>query len=206
MQNVTLRLSYVGLAGLVSATCMNWANADIRVFAAGGLVSMTPQNSETSSNKALTGIEGKVAGHFDILSPAPGIAVYAGPEVRLGTLTREYTTNNSLLKQTLNSKSAGMEAGVHVGIIPIVTLQAGVNYSFPMGGTAEFKSPLSNVSFDASSGSETGVTLRGLITPFPLTRIGLEYSLGSGNLKYSDLADELKYDFWAARAVFGIAL
>jgi hypothetical protein len=75
-----------------------------------------------------------------------------------------------------------------------------------MGGTAEFESPLSNVSFDASSGSETGVTLRGLITPFPLTRLGLEYSLGSGKLKYSDLADELKYDFWAARAVFGIAL
>jgi hypothetical protein len=206
MQNVTLRLACVGLAGLVSATCANAANADIRVFAAGGLVSMKPQDSEQASDKALTGIEGKVAGHFDILSPVPGIAVYAGPELRMGTLSREYTSSNIATKQTIKSKSAGLEAGVHVGIIPIVTLQAGLNYSFPMGGTAEFESPLSNVSFDASSGSETGVTLRGLITPFPLTRLGLEYSLGSGKLKYSDLADELKYDFWAARAVFGIAL
>jgi len=206
MQNVTLRLACVGLAGLVSATCMNSANADIRVFAAGGLVSMTPQDSEQASNKALTGIEGKVAGHFDILSPAPGIAVYAGPELRMGTLSREYTSSNIVTKQTIKSKSAGLEAGVHLGIIPIVTLQAGLNYSFPMGGTTEFESPGSKVSFDASSGSETGITLRGLITPFPLTRLGLEYSLGSGKLKYSDLADELKYDFWAARAVFGIAL
>ena len=206
MQNVTLRLACVGLAGLVSATCMHSANADIRVFAAGGLVSMTPQDSQKTSDKALTGIEGKVAGHFDILSPAPGIAVYAGPELRMGTLSREYTSSNIATKQTIKSKSAGLEAGVHVGIIPIVTLQAGLNYSFPMGGTAEFESPLSNVSFDASKGSETGVTLRGLITPFPLTRLGLEYSLGSGNVKYSDLSDELKYDFWAARAVFGVAL
>lgn len=207
MQNVTLRLACVGLAGLVSATCMHSANADIRVFAAGGLVSMTPQDSEKTSDKALTGIEGKVAGHFDILSPAPGIAVYAGPELRMGTLTREYTANNSLTKETLKSKSAGLEAGVHVGIIPIVTLQAGLNYSFPTGGNVEFESPLvGKASFDASKGSETGVTLRGLITPFPLTRLGLEYSLGSGNVKYSDLSDELKYDFWAARAVFGIAL
>jgi hypothetical protein len=45
-----------------------------------------------------------------------------------------------------------------------------------------------------------------LFTPGPLIRLGLgaEYSLGSGTTTY-ETHGEMKYSFWAARAVFGIA-
>lgn len=206
MQKSAMRI-LSGMACFYSLGMVATAQADIRVFAAGGLAALTPQKTaDNASDKALSGLETKLSGQFDVLSPIPGVAVYAGPDVTFATLTREYTVASVTAKETLKSNGAGLEAGVHLGLIPIVTLQAGLNYSFPLSGDWEVSAGTLKQTFKASSGSQMGATARALITPFPLTRLGLEYSMGSGTAKYNDVPSELKYDFWAARAVFGLSL
>jgi hypothetical protein len=198
-----LGLSAVALFSLYSAES---AMADIRVFAAGGLTNQTPESGSTASTKALTGAEGKLAGHLDIFGPVPGVSIYAGPELHVGTAIREYDDATAIkAKETIKTNALGLEAGVHVGLIPIITVQAGLNYNFPSGGSKEVVKATGTVTGNASKGSETGATVRALITPFPLTRLGVEYSLGSGTTTY-ETHGEMKYSFWAARAVFGIAL
>jgi len=201
-----LKILGVGAVGITSLLSLNSAQADIRIFAAGGLTNQTPENGSTASTKALTGVGAKLAAHFDIFGPIPGVSVYAGPEILMGTSIREYDDAAALkAKETVKTNAAGLEAGVHVGLIPIVTLQAGLNYGFPTGGSKEIVKPTSTVTGNANKGSETGVTLRALITPFPLTRLGAEYSVGTGTTTY-ETHGEVKYSYWAARAVFGIAL
>ncbi|MFZ9520207.1 MAG: hypothetical protein ACO3A4_06995 [Silvanigrellaceae bacterium] len=198
-----LGLTAVGICSLYSAQS---AMADIRVFAAGGLTNQTPESGSTASTKALTGAEGKLAGHIDIFGPIPGVSVYAGPELHVGTSIREYDDATAVkAKETVKSNSMGLEAGVHVGLIPIITVQAGLNYNFPTGGSKEVVKVTGTVTGNASKGSETGATVRALITPFPMTRLGVEYSMGSGSTTY-ETHGEMKYSFWAARAVFGIAI
>jgi hypothetical protein len=182
------------------------ASADIRLLGAGGLTQLTPKSDSTPSTKAFTGAEGKLALHFDIFAPLPGVSLYAGPELRFGTAMREYDDATTVkVKETLKSTTANLEAGVHVGVIPVLSLQGGLTYGFPTGGSKEVQTPLKTVSGNTNKGSELGVTLRALITPFPMTRLGAEYSIGNGNTTYETIG-EMKYSFWAARAVLGIAL
>ncbi|NBX17354.1 MAG: hypothetical protein EBR09_08310 [Proteobacteria bacterium] len=195
-----------GAAAVISVCTVSGANADIRLFGAGGLSQHTPESGSTASSKALTGVNAKLAGHFDIFGPVPGISIYAGPEIQTGTSIREYDDAAALkAKETVKFNAAGLEAGVHVGLVPVVTLQAGVNYGFPTGGTKEVVKPTSTVTGKATKGSETGVTLRALITPFPLIRLGAEFSTGTGAVTH-ETHGEMKYSFWAARGVLGIAL
>jgi hypothetical protein len=195
-----------GVVAVISVLAASRAHADIRVFAAGGLAQQTPDAGSTASTKSLTGVSAKLAGHFDVFGPIPGVSVYAGPEIQMGTSIREYDDATALkAKETVKFNGAGLEAGVHVGLIPIVTLQAGLNYGFPTGGTKEVVKPTSTVTGKATKGSETGVTLRALITPFPLFRLGAEYSVGTGAITH-ETHGEMKYSFWAARGVLGIAL
>lgn len=201
-----LKCAVLGGVGISSLTLSQTAAADIRAFAAGGLTSQTPESGSTASTKSLTGVEGKLAAHFDVFGPVPGVSLYAGPELHVGTSIREYDDAAAVkAKETIKTNAAGIEAGVHVGLIPVITLQAGLNYGFPMGGSKEVVKVTSTVTGNASKGSETGATVRALITPFPLLRLGAEYSIGSGTITY-DTHGEMKYSFWAARAVLGIAL
>lgn len=197
-------LSAVGFAQLLSSGS---ASADlVRVFAAGGLTSQTPDAGSTLSSKELVGVQGKLAAHFDVFGPIPGVTIYAGPELHVGTSVREYDSASVKNKEIVKSNNAGLEAGVHVGLIPIVTLQGGLNYVFPMGGSKEVTKGLAAAETGkASKGSEVGATLRALITPFPLTRLGVEYSLGTGAMTY-EKHGEMKYSYSAVRAVFGISL
>jgi hypothetical protein len=193
-------------AAVISVFAVAHANADIRIYAAAGLSQQTPEAGSQPSTKALTGAVTKLAGHLDVFSPVPGVSIYAGPEIQMGTFIREYDDAAALkAKETVKMNSAGLEAGVHVGLIPIVTLQAGLNYGFPTGGTKEVVKPTGTVSGKATKGSETGLTLRALITPFPLFRLGAEYSVGTGAVTHENHG-ELKYSLWAARGVLGIAL
>ena len=206
MKSDVLHRIGLGVAALCSLVSIDSALADIRIYAAGGIGKITPKVEAGETETVFSGAEGKLAAHFDVFSPVPGFSLYAGPEFRVGSFTSEETNENVVIKSTLSSTLAGVEAGANFGMIPLVTLQAGYNYSFPMSGSIEVKNPTETVTKKSSSGSESGFTLRGLITPFPLTRLGLEYSLGSGKNKYSEIETELKFDFWAARAVFGVAL
>lgn len=204
--NRTMKNFGLAVVGLFSLCAAQSAMADIRVFAAGGLTNQTPESGSTASTKALTGAEGKLAGHIDIFGPIPGVSIYAGPELHVGTAIREYDDATAVkAKETIKSNALGLEAGVHVGLIPIITVQAGLNYNFPSGGSKEVVKVTGTVTGNASKGSETGATVRALITPFPMTRLGVEYSMGSGSTTY-ETHGEMKYSFWAARAVFGIAI
>jgi|GEM_PF-678883 len=208
--NTALRLAFAGVASCVSLLSVGNAFADIRIFAAGGLTNQTPESGSTASTKSLTGAEGKLAAHIDVLSPVPLLSVYVGPELHFGTALREYDVEIVKWKETVKTNSAGLEAGLHVGAIPLVTLQAGVNYGFPTGGSKDIEKPsltsgTTTESGKASSGSEMGATVRALITPFPLTRLGVEYSVSSGKVTY-ETHGEMKYSYWAARAVFGLAI
>lgn len=196
----------LGILGAAVCSYVTTAQADLRVFASGGYAKLTSTDSDSTSDDVLTGLEGKLAGHYDVLSPIPGLAIYAGPEVRSGSYTNEQTTDGVSVKSTMDKTLAGVEAGVSFGLIPLLTLQAGFNYNIPLSTKVEAKSAFVSVSAKGTSGSETGVTLRGLITPFPLIRLGVEYSMGSGKDKFENVPDEAKYDFWAARGVVGIAL
>lgn len=198
--------SRFALLGALALLLAPSAKADIRIYAAGGLTNQTPNSDSTASTKALTGLDGKLAAHVDVLSPVPGVSLYAGPDLRVGSSSREYNDTTTLkVKETVKSNAIGLEAGVHLGLIPIVTLQAGFNYGFPTGGSKDVETLAGTVKGNVNKGSEVGATLRGLITPFPLTRLGVEYSLGSGSTTY-ETHGEMKYNYWALRAVFGIAL
>ena len=98
------------------------------------------------------------------------------------------------------------QAGVHFGMIPVVSLQAELNYAAAIGGEVKVEGSGETKTSKTKSGSELGGTLRALITPFPLLRAGVEYNLGSGNTKYENSDDEVKFDYTAIRAVVGIAL
>lgn len=206
MKSAALSRLSLGVVSALSVVSIDAAQADLRLFVAGGLNTLTPEADAGETAPKYSGGEGKVAGHFDVFSPVPGLSLYAGPEFRLVALTSEETNQGVVSKLNLDSNFGGLEAGVNFGMIPMVTLQAGYNYSSLLSGEVKAQSPLTSVSVKASSGSESGITLRGLITPFPLTRLGVEYSLGNGSAKYDGDETASKYSFWAARAVVGIAL
>ncbi|MEY4065856.1 MAG: hypothetical protein RIR26_2064 [Pseudomonadota bacterium] len=210
MRSFALRLvGGLGLACVSVLIAQGDASADIRVFAGAGLANLTPKKTGAIvSDKVVSGIDFKGAAQLDVWSPPviPGISIYAGPDLTVGTLTREYTVGTAVVKETLKTKSAGAEVGVHFGLIPIVTLQAGFNYAFPLGGEWEVDSLVAKKTYTASSGSQTGVNLRALITPFPLIRVGIEYGMGSGKAKFKDFSDELSFNSSAVRALVGVAL
>lgn len=206
--NSVLKTLGLSAAALMVVSFSGQALADIRVFAAGGVTGQTPEAGSTPSTKTLTGVEGKLAAHIDVFSPVPGVSVYAGPELRSGTSIREYDDAAVLkVKETVKSSSAGLEAGVHVGLIPVVTLQGGLNYGFPMGGSKEVVKATGTITGKATKGTELGATLRAMITPFPMFRLGAEYgfTVSPASTTYENHG-EVKYNAWAGRVVLGISL
>lgn len=203
MQNRYFHLGCLGIVGISAALTLNVAQADIRIYGGIGLGELSKKD-DTNSKKP-SGLDVKLAANTDLISPVPGLSIYAGPEFLMGTYTRDTTLLNIPAKETISKSAIGLHAGVHFGLIPLVTLQAEANYATAVGG--EFKLDAVNSStFKTKSGSDLGGTLRALITPFPLLRAGVEYNLGSGSAKYEGNDTEVKYDYSAIRAVIGISL
>jgi len=189
----------------LSFAAIDSAQAGIRVFGAAGYATTTDEDS-TAENKELTGYDVNLSGQFDVFSI--GIAsIYAGPSVKISALSKEYTANGANVTQALASTHAGVEAGVNIGAIPLLTVQAGLNYNVGLDskGTAEITGG-GKVEVEGESGSEMGVTLRALITPFPLLRAGLEVGVGTGSAQYKGETSEDKYSYSSIRAVVGISL
>jgi hypothetical protein len=204
MQNRFVYLGCLGLVGFFAAAAVNSVQADIRVLAGAGLGELSQKDD--SSSKKPSGLDAKLAASFDVLSPVPGLAIYAGPEFLTGTYTRDTTVVNLPVKETISKTALGLHTGVHFGMIPVVSIQAELNYAAAIGGEVKVEALGNTTTVKTKSGSELGGTLRALITPFPLLRAGVEYNLGSGNTKYENATSEVKFDYTAIRAVVGIAL
>lgn len=203
VSNVRLILSACGVA--LSFAAIDSAQADIRVFGAAGYATTTAEDS-TAENKELTGYDVNLNAQFDVFSI--GIAaIYAGPSFKMSALSKEYTANGANVTQALAASHAGVEAGVNIGAIPLLTVQAGLNYNVALDakGTREITGD-GKVELEGESGSEMGVTLRALITPFPLLRAGLEVGVGTGSAQYKGKTSEDKYSYSSIRAVVGISL
>jgi len=189
----------------LSFAAIDSAQAGIRVFGAAGYATTTDEDS-AAENKELTGYDVNLSGQFDVFSI--GIAsIYAGPSFKMSALSKEYTANGANVTQALAASHAGVEAGVNIGAILPLTVQAGFNYNVALDakGTAEITGG-DKVEVEGESGSEMGVTLRALITPFPLLRAGLEVGVGTGSAQYKGETSEDKYSYSSIRAVVGISL
>ncbi|MBM3383143.1 MAG: hypothetical protein FJY29_11990 [Betaproteobacteria bacterium] len=204
MQKHYFHLGLLGLVGVSAGLTLNSAQADIRVYAGVGLGELSKKDD--TDKKKPSGLDAKLAANVDVLSPVPGLSIYAGPEFLTGTYTRDTTILNSVAKETINKSALGLNAGVHFGMVPLVTFQGELNYATAMGGEVKVEALGKTSTLKTKSGSDLGGTLRALITPFPLLRAGVEYNLGSGNSKYEGNDEEVKYDYSAIRAVIGISL
>ncbi len=189
----------------LSIAAVESAQAGIRVFGAAGYATTTNDDS-TAPNKEMTGYDVNLTGQFDVLSL--GVAsLYAGPSVKVSALSKDYTVGGVELTQALAATHGGVEAGVHVGVIPLLTLQAGLNYNIGLNakGTVEGTGfPTAEV--EGESGSEMGVTVRALFTPFPLLRAGVEVGVGSGSAQFKGESTKEKYTYSSYRAVVGLSL
>ena len=196
--------------GAVSCVALGFAavdnaNADIRVFGAAGYATTTNEDSSVE-NKEMTGYDVNLTGQLDVFSV--GIAsIYAGPSFKVSALSKDYTSNGVEITQALAATHGGIEAGVHVGAIIPLSVQAGLNYNIGLSakGTVEGTGiPAAEV--EGESGSEMGVTVRAMFTPFPLLRAGVEVSAGSGSAQFKGESSKEKYTYSSYRAVVGIAL
>lgn len=205
MQNLKVRAIGLCLASALSIAAGEKAHAGIRAFGSAGYASVTNEEG-SSESKEVTGYDLNLTGQFDVFS-LPAISIYAGPSFKSANTSSEYSMGGIAVTQELTQTHAGVEAGVNFGLIPLITLQGGLNYNVGLSGKLSLKRIGSTTAdFDAESGSEMGATVRALLTPFPLLRAGAELGVGSGKVQFGDEAPETKYSYWSARAVVGLSL
>jgi hypothetical protein len=213
------------VVALASVLVSQQGQASIRVFGSAGLSQVTPTDGDWKlfSEDSFNGYDVRLLGQIDVLSPIPLLSIFAGPNVQFGQAVREskkkvsVTVNGqatgeqeTTVKETLDSKSAGVELGAQFSLVGIAQLQAAAHYNLDLSNGYKFEAPVSSVTANKeltlASGNALGFTVHGLLTPFPFLRAGVEYGVESGSRKYKDETSEFKFDNWSVRGMIGVSL
>jgi hypothetical protein len=175
------------------------AFADLRVMAGGGYLSLTNKDKWEDGEKAkFTGVGGSARVQYDVLSPIPGLSLFAGGG--LGMMLPTYTTETSGVEYTLGYTETyiPVELGVQVGTIPMLRLQASAQYHYGLSGKNNVASDddatqkaLEKILPEWESSSRVMVTGRALLTVAPFVAAGVYAdALVSGKSKMKDQDEE----------------
>lgn len=203
---LSLAAKALAVAGLCSISSV--ANADIRVFAGVGYDSITVKADEDDADqddRESSGLSYQLLGQYDVFGPLPGLDVFVGGGLRGQSLTYE----DGPLTLTWTAQLATGEAGVNVGLIPLVTLQAALGYDYGISGETEAEiTGQGSSTADTDSYSRMRLAGRAFFTPLPLFRVGAEVSFYPVGSYTADAEGAKAHDLsgWGAMVTGGIAL
>ena len=213
----------VTLLSVQSQSAFAWG---FRLLAGGGYENFQIEDTDTDGNgtkekpKAATGANIGLVGQAELIDIVPTVKIVGGLGLKKSFLSSTTSIGSLDITTKLSPQTVGPEAGLQIGLIPLITVQAVAGYDFGLGGTIQttLKSTGSAATLETTPSKGTfdshgqfHLTGRALLTVFPLVSAGLEAGWQSGKFKYKDkddsvLSKETKYSGYKINAVVSLSL
>ena len=189
-----------------------------RVLAGGGYENfhVPEQDSGGFSQDAhsLTGGNIELIGQAELIDIVPTVKVIGGVGVKKSFLSFKQTVSGSEVTRKFSPQTFGPEAGIQIGLIPLITVQAVAGYDFGIGGeTSKLAgaSKAETVTGNFDSQGQFNLAGRALLTLFPLVSAGVEAGWASGKCKFKDktedtVSPEYKYTSYHINALVSLSL